>query len=35
MQGGSRRAALYGSMNWQHEDARNLLSAKNWHEMYL
>ena len=35
MQGGSRRSALYGSMNWQHEDARNLLSAKNWHEMYL
>ena len=35
MQGGSRRSALYGSMNWQHEDARHLLSAKNWHEMYL
>ena len=29
MQGGSRRSALYGSMNWQHEDARHLLSAKN------
>ena len=35
MQGGSRRSALYGSMNWQHEDAKHLLSAKNWHEMYL
>jgi len=35
MQGGSRRSALYGSMNWQHEDARHLLSAKNWHEMHL
>ena len=35
MQGGSRRSALYGSMNWQHEDAKHLLSAKNWHDMYL
>ena len=35
MQGGSRRSALYGSLNWAHEDAVNLLSAKNWHEMYL
>ena len=35
MQGGSRRSALYGSLNWQHEDARNFLHAKNWHEMYL
>ena len=35
MQGGSRRSALYGSMNWQHEDAKHLLSAKNWHEMHL
>ena len=33
MQGGSRRSALYGSMNWQHEDAGKLLRAKNWHEM--
>ena len=33
MQGGSRRSALYGSMNWQHEDAGKLLHAKNWHEM--
>jgi len=35
MQGGSRRSALYGSMSWQHEDAKHLLSAKNWHEMHL
>ena len=35
MQGGSRRSALYGSMNWQHEDAKTLLHAKNWHEMFL
>jgi len=30
MQGGSRRSALYGSMNWQHEDASQLLKVKNW-----
>ncbi len=33
MQGGSRRSALYGSLNWQHEDAVNLLKEKNWHDM--
>jgi len=33
MQGGSRRSALYGSMNWQHEDAWTLLHAKNWHDI--
>ena len=30
MQGGSRRSAMYGSLNWQHEDARDLLTVKNW-----
>ena len=35
MQGGSRRSALYGSMSWQHEDARKFLSAKNWHDMNI
>jgi len=30
MQGGSRRSAIYGSLNWMHDDAKNLLSAKNW-----
>ena len=35
MQGGSRRSALYGSLNWQHEDAHDLLSVKNWHETLL
>jgi len=35
MQGGSRRSALYGSLNWQHEDAFDLLHVKNWHDMYL
>ena len=33
MQGGSRRSALYGSLNWQHEDAVHLLKEKNWHDM--
>lgn len=30
MQGGSRRSAIYGSINWQHPDARMFLEAKNW-----
>ena len=30
MQGGSRRSAMYGSMNWQHEDAQDFLRVKNW-----
>jgi len=33
MQGGSRRSALYGSLNWQHGDADHFLTAKNWHDM--
>ena len=35
MQGGSRRSALYGSLNWQHEDAKSLLYSKNWHDMII
>lgn len=30
MQGGSRRSAIYASLNWQHGDAFNLLKVKNW-----
>ena len=30
MQGGSRRSAIYASLNWQHEDIRTFLGAKNW-----
>jgi len=30
MQGGSRRSAIYASLNWQHEDVHTFLSAKNW-----
>lgn len=33
MQGGSRRSALYASLNWKHGDIREFLRAKNWHEM--
>jgi ribonucleotide reductase alpha subunit len=32
-QGGSRRSAIYGSLNWQHGDAQDFLVSKNWHEM--
>jgi ribonucleoside-diphosphate reductase alpha chain len=30
MQGGSRRSAIYASLNWQHEDIPVFLEAKNW-----
>jgi ribonucleoside-diphosphate reductase alpha chain len=30
MQGGSRRSAVYASLNWLHADAPQLLEAKNW-----
>lgn len=30
MQGGSRRSAIYASLNWQHEDINQFLGAKNW-----
>jgi len=30
MQGGSRRSAIYASLNWQHEDITQFLGAKNW-----
>ena len=33
MQGGSRRSAIYASLNWQHLDAEELLNAKNWYNM--
>ncbi len=32
MQGGSRRSAIYASLNWKHEDAPLFLRAKNWAE---
>lgn len=30
MQGGSRRSAIYASLNWQHNDIWDFLEAKNW-----
>jgi ribonucleoside-diphosphate reductase alpha chain len=30
MQGGSRRSAIYASLNWKHEDIPAFLAAKNW-----
>jgi ribonucleoside-diphosphate reductase alpha chain len=30
MQGGSRRSAIYASLNWKHEDIPAFLIAKNW-----
>ena len=30
MQGGSRRSAIYASLNWAHEDIPDFLVAKNW-----
>jgi ribonucleoside-diphosphate reductase alpha chain len=32
MQGGSRRSAIYASLNWQHEDIPAFLTYKNWTE---
>ena len=33
MQAGSRRSAIYASLNWQHGDAESFLKAKDWHNM--
>ena len=30
MQGGSRRSAIYASLNWGHDDIAEFLRAKNW-----
>jgi ribonucleoside-diphosphate reductase alpha chain len=30
MQGGSRRSAIYASLNWQHPDVNKFLVTKNW-----
>lgn len=30
MQGGSRRSAIYASLNWQHQDAQTFLYVKDW-----
>lgn len=33
MQGGSRRSAIYASLNWQHGDAGEFLHCKDWANM--
>ncbi len=33
MQGGSRRSAIYASLNWKHPDIDKFLKAKNWFDM--
>ena len=33
MQGGSRRSAIYASLNWQHQDIPEFLNSKNWYQM--
>lgn len=32
MQGGSRRSAIYASLNWRHLDIKDFLRVKNWNE---
>lgn len=33
MQGGSRRSAIYASLNWQHKDRSDFLHCKDWSNM--
>ena len=33
MQGGSRRSAIYASLNWKHRDVEQFLTSKNWYDM--
>ena len=35
MQGGSRRSAIYASLNWQHEDIPLFLKSKNWDTQFI
>lgn len=35
MQGGSRRSAIYASLNWLHFDAKKWIYAKDWYNMFL
>ena len=35
MQGGSRRSAIYASLNWKHGDIYKFLASKNWHEQMI
>jgi len=33
IQGGSRRSAIYASLNWKHDDISKFLKSKNWKNM--
>ena len=33
MQGGSRRSAIYASLNWKHADIKEFIHAKDWYTM--
>ena len=35
MQGGSRRSAIWASLNWQHKDVPEFILMKNWKEQYI
>jgi ribonucleoside-diphosphate reductase alpha chain len=35
MQGGSRRSAIYASLNWRHGDAEDFLRMKDWKDMEI
>ena len=35
MQGGSRRSAIYASLNWKHKDIDEFLVSKNWDDMEI
>ena len=35
IQGGSRRSAIYASLNWKHEDITEFLHAKDWRNMRI
>ncbi len=35
MQGGSRRSAIYASLNWKHKDINEFLVSKNWDAMKI
>lgn len=35
MQGGSRRSAIYASLNWKHDDVQDFLGVKDWHKQKI
>jgi len=35
MQGGSRRSAIYASLDWNHGDAENFIHSKDWHSQVI